>query len=200
MEAGLTVRTISIIALLCEVSVAGFAQYAEPLDVDGKLRYHVKKTFGPSALALSGVKAGFLLMKDGSSEWGQGMNGYGKRSASSIGSSAMRGMLAFGLDTALHQDPRYFRSVNTGFFRRTGHALRGIVVTRTDKGGETLATWRLGSAYGAAFISNQWYPDRLNTTRRGFKDGSARLGFDFVKNMTAEFWPDIKMKIKRRKT
>jgi ABC-type transporter Mla MlaB component len=26
-----------------------------------------------------------------------------------------------------------------------------------------MSTWRLGSAYGAAFLSRQWYPDRLNT-------------------------------------
>jgi len=54
-----------------------------------------------------------------------------------------------------------------GFWRRTGHALRGTILTRTDTGGETLSTWRIGSAYGSAFLSNMWYPDRLNTARRG---------------------------------
>jgi hypothetical protein len=145
------------------------------------------------------VNAGFLQMIDSPSEWGQGASGYGRRVGSSVASSGIRSVLAFGLDSTLHQDPRYFRSDSTGFWARTGHALRGTILTRTDSGGETLSTWRLGSAYGAAFISNQWYPDRLNTVRRGFVNGSTRLGFDLAKNVIAEFWPDIKRKISRRK-
>jgi len=87
---------------------------------------------------------------------------------------------------------------SSGFWSRTGHALRGTILTRTDSGGETLSTWRLGSAYGAAFISNQWYPDRLNTVRHALVSGSTQLGFDLVKNVIAEFWPDVKRKISRR--
>jgi hypothetical protein len=184
---------------MCEVSVAGIAQTPVVLDVSGKLRFHAERTFGPASIAIFGVKAGYLQMTDSPSEWGQGASGYGKRVGSSVASSGIRGVLAFGLDSTLHQDPRYFRSVSTGFWRRAGHALHGTILTRTDRGGETLSTWRLGSAYGAAFISNQWYPDRLNTVRRGFVNGSARLGFDLAKNVIAEFWPDIKRKISRRK-
>src|SRR4029077_2587016 len=83
---------------------------------------------------------------------------------------------AFGLDTALHQDPRYYRSLSTGFWRRTGHAVRGTILTRTDAGGETLSTWRIGSAYGSAVLSNLWYPDRLDTARLGLIQGSVGLG------------------------
>ncbi len=108
-------------------------------------------------------------------------------------------MLAFGLDSTLHQDPRYYRSLRTGFLPRAGHALRGTLLTRTDAGGETVSTWRIGSAYGTAFLSNLWYPDRLNTAGQGFTQGSIRLGFDLVSNLGAEFWPDIKRKVFRRK-
>ena len=64
-----------------------------------------------------------------------------------------------------------------------------------DSGGETLSTWRLGSAYGAAFLSNQWYPHRLNTVRLGMLQGSMTLGFDFIANLGHEFGPDIKRKL-----
>jgi hypothetical protein len=73
------------------------------------------------------------------------------------------------------------------------------MLTHTDSGGETLSTWRLGSAYGAAFLSNEWYPERLNTVRLGALQGTLHLGFDFVSNLGAEFWPDVKRKILRRK-
>lgn len=192
-------KSVLIVALMCEVSVAGIAQTPVTLDLNGKLRYHAEGTFGPASVGIGGLKAGFLQMTDSPTEWGQGASGYGKRVGSTFASSGIRGVLAFGLDSALHQDPRYFRSDSTGFWSRTGHALRGTILTRTDRGGETLSTWRLGSAYGAAFISNRWYPDRLNTVRHGFVGGSTRLGFDLAKNVIAEFWPDIKRKISRRK-
>ncbi|MDP3001380.1 MAG: hypothetical protein Q8N47_28105 [Bryobacterales bacterium] len=192
-------KTVPIIVLMCAFSVAGIAQTEEPLDVNGKLRYHAAKTFGPGSIAVSGVKAGYLQMTDSPTEWGQGASGYSRRVVSSVASSGIRSVLAFGLDSALHQDPRYFRSDSTGIWPRTAHALRGTILTRTDSGGETLSIWRLGSAYGAAFISNQWYPDRLNTTRHALVGGSTRLGFDVAKNVLAEFWPDIKKKISRRK-
>ena len=44
-----------------------------------------------------------------------------------------------------------------------------------------------------------WYPDRLNTPRLGFIHGSVTLGFDLVGNLGAEFWPDIKRIVFRRK-
>ena len=192
-------RIVPIIVLMCAFSVAGIAQTEEPLDVSGKLRYHAAKTYGPGSIAVSGVKAGYLQWTDSPTEWGQGADGYGKRVVSSVASSGIRSVLAFGLDSALHQDPRYFRSDSSGIWPRTAHALRGTILTRTDSGGETLSIWRLGSAYGASFISNQWYPDRLNTTRHALVGGSTRLGFDVAKNVLSEFWPDIKKKISRRK-
>jgi hypothetical protein len=192
-------RTALVTGLMCAVSVTGVAQTPVALDVNEKLRYHAEKSFGPASFATSGVKAGYSQMTDSPTEWGQGAGGYGKRVGSSIASSGIRAVLAFGLDSTLHQDPRYFRSDSAGFWPRTGHALRGTILTRTDSGGETLSIWRLGSAYGASFISNQWYPDRLNTTRHGFVGGSTRLGFDAAKNVLSEFWPDIKRKISRRK-
>jgi hypothetical protein len=57
----------------------------------------------------------------------------------------------------------------------------------------------LGSAYGAAFISNEWYPDRVNTMALGLSQGSTQLAFDLLSNLGSEFWPDIKRKLLHRK-
>ena len=175
------------------------AQNPEPLDWNGKLRFHAKATYSPLAVAGFAAYAGVLQGLDAPEEWGQGGAAYGKRVASTAGWSAIHGALAFGLDSTLHQDPRYYRSLRSGFWRRTGHALRGTILTRTDSGGETLSTWRIGSAYGSMFLSNLWYPDRLNTVRLGFIQGTAGLGFDLLGNIGAEFWPDIKRSVFRRK-
>ena len=192
-------KTVLIIVLLCGASVAGIAQTPVTLDVNEKLRYHAEGAFGPASLGFSGLSAAYNQMRDSPTEWGQGASGYGKRVGSSIASGGVRSVLSFGLDSTLHQDPRYYRSHSTGIWPRVGHALRGTILTRTDSGDETLAIWRLGSAYGAAFIVNQWYPDRFHTVGHGLTDGSTRLGFDFLKNIAAEFWPDVKKKMFHRK-
>lgn len=184
--------------LLCAVPVVCLAQTAEPLDLNAKLRFHAESVYSPWSIAGSAAYAGMLQSIGTPEEWGQGSAGYGKRFASTVAGSAIHGALAFGLDSVLHQDPRYYRSGGTGFWHRTAHVLRGTILTRTDKGGETLSTWRLGSAYGAAFLSNQWYPDRLNTVRLGVLQGSLTLGFNFASNFGFEFWPDVKRKILRR--
>jgi hypothetical protein len=191
--------TILSVVLLCAVPVVSMAQPIDSVSWKSKLSFHAESVYSPTAMAGSAAYAGILQEIGTPEEWGQGGNAYGKRVASTVGYTAIYGALAFGLDSTLHQDPRYFRSRSLGFWRRTAHALRGTILTRTDRGGETLSTWRIGSAYGAAFLSNQWYPDRLNTVRLGVAQGSLRLGFDFAANLGSEFWPDVKRKVRRRK-
>jgi hypothetical protein len=185
--------------VLWAASAAGLAQPIEPLDLRSKLKFHALSVGSPVSLAQTAAYAGILQGLGTPREWGQGAGAYGHRFGSALGGSAIHGALAFGLDLALHQDPRYFRSLSTGFWSRAGHAFRGTILTRTDSGGETLSTWRLGSDYGAAFLSNQWYPDRLNTARLGALEGSLHLGFDLFSNLGDEFWPDVRRKILRRK-
>ena len=163
-----------------------------------KLRFHAEGLYSPWAIAGSFAYAGLLQDLNAPKEWGQGFAPYGKRLASTDGCAVIHGVLALGLDSALHQDPRYFRLGRDGFWRRMGHAVRGTFLTHTDTGGETFATWRFGSAYGAAFLSNTWYPDRLDTVRLGFLQGSVRVGFDLIANVSSEFWPSIKKKLFHR--
>jgi hypothetical protein len=193
-----TAMAISILALLVAIPVAGIAQTPqtpEPLDVMDKLHYHVKSTVGPAAILGDAAYAGILQAAAAPTEWRGGAAAYGKRIGSMVAWSGIHSALAFGLDSTLHQDPRYFRSSGTGFWRRSGHALRGTILTRTDSGGETFSTWRIGSAYGSAVLSNLWYPDRLNTARLGFIQGSVTIGLDLASNLGREFWPDIKRKV-----
>jgi hypothetical protein len=202
-------RTLGMIVIMGAAPVLGIAQVVPALGIvqddsvalnlNEKLAYSAANSYGPWELLGSAAYAGILQGIGTPEEWGGGAAGYGKRLASTLAGSGIHGVLAFGLDSALHEDPRYFRSRSTGFWNRTGHAVRGTVLTHTDAGGETFSVWRFGSAYGAAFLSNEWYPDRLNTVRLGLLQGSLRLGFDLAANLGSEFWPDIKTKILRRK-
>jgi hypothetical protein len=211
--AGLCVTVISAYAQPAPVDLRSGSNAVMPIafsgDIGGpeanlsgwqrKLRYHVENTFSPWNFARSAAYAGYLQEVNSPREWGQGESGFRKRLGSEIAYTGVRNGIALGLDSALHQDPRYHRSVETGFWRRTNHAIRGTIFTRTDSGAETLATWRIGSAYGAAFISNEWRPDRVNTVSLSLQQGTAQIGFDLLANMSAEFWPDVKRKMFRHK-
>lgn len=170
-----------------------------PMGWEGKLRFHAKSAYSPAALARAAVSSAYLLGIDSPPEWGQDAQGYGQRLGSTLAHSGVRNLIGFSLDSALHQDPRYYRSTDRGVWRRAIHAFRGTILTHKDSGGETLSTWRLGSAYGAAFISNEWRPDRGNTLAQGFSKGSTQLGIDLLANVGREFWPDVKGKLLRRK-
>ena len=194
------IRTSLLLAFFT-IALAAPAIAQEELDPTGwqsKLRFHADSALGPRALVSSVVYAGLLQEADFPREWGQGSLGYSKRLGSTLAYSGLRNALAFGLDTALHQDPRYYPSRNKGFWRRTKHVFRRTILTRTDSGKETVATWRLESGYAATFISNEWYPDRLNTVKLGLAQGTAQIGFDLLGNVASEFWPDIKKLLHRK--
>lgn len=192
-------KTLPVLALSFAIPMAGIAQTSEALDWQAKLQFHAETTYEPVALLGFAAYAGLLQAIDSPSEWRQGAAGYGERFASTLAWSGIHTTLAFGLDATLHEDPRYYRSQDTGFWRRSAHALRGTLLTRTDAGGETISAWRIGSAYGAAYLSNLWYPARLDNARQGFIDGSLTLGFGLAANLGTEFWPDFKSKFLRRK-
>jgi hypothetical protein len=192
-------RVLVVLAAVAAIPVVGFGQPTEPLTVTEKLKIHVNRTIGPMALVSDAAYAAVLQKADAPLEWKQGAEAYGKRLGSMVAWSGIHNAMAFGLDSALHQDPRYFRSTGTGFWRRSAHAVRGTFLTHTDSGGEMISTWRIGSDYGSAFLSNMWYPSRLNTARLGFIQGSVTLGFDLAGNLVSEFWPDVKRKVLGRK-
>ena len=192
-------RSILVVGIVVAIPAMGFAQSFEPMDVHDKLTYHIKQTVGPLAILGDAAYAGILQEIDTPTEWGQGGSPYARRLLSTVACSGIHSALAFGLDSALHEDPRYFRSAGGTFWHRTGHAFRGLILTHTDHGTETFSVWRFGSAYGAAYASNQWYPGRLNTVALGFAQGSLQIGFDLVRNLASEFGPDIKRTVFHRK-
>jgi len=181
------------------IPVAGVAQQSEVWGASDKLSYHLKQTVGPLALLGDLAYAGILQEADTPVAWKQDGYGYGKRFASTVACSGIHSALAFGLDSALHEDPRYYRATSGGLVQRGAHVLRGTILTRTDRGTETLSMWRFGSAYGAAYLSNQWYPGRVNTAKLAFSEGSLQLVFDLASNVAAEFWPDVKHMIRPKK-
>src|SRR6266478_139931 len=93
--------------LMLAIPVAGLAQASDPLSLNGKFKYHAERALGPMALLGSAAYAGILQELNTPEKWGQGATGYGLRFGSSAACSVIHNTLALGLDSTLHQDPRY---------------------------------------------------------------------------------------------
>ena len=136
------------LALAATLPFAALSQTTEPLNWQGKLKYHAEGAYSPMAIAGFAAYAGVLQTLDTPTEWGKGAAGYGKRFASTAAWAGIHSTLAFGLDTDIAPGSPLL-PLGRRRVAASGHALRGTILTRTDSGGETLSTWRLGSAYGA---------------------------------------------------
>ena len=169
-----------------------------PLTVGGKLRFYLKATYGPGALASKAASSGLNQWLDSPDEWGQGMKGYRRRYASAVGQSTINNSIRFGIGAALREDPRYFPSERRGFLPRMGHALASTFVTRTDSGGRAFAVSRFGGAFGSAFISNSWRPAGEDTTNHALGRAGITLALGAGMNVFREFWPDMRRVSRRR--
>ncbi len=170
---------------------------APPLGVSDKFVYHAKSLVVPAEFLRVGLSAGFQQLLDTPHEWGQGAEGFGRRYASSYGTTILRHSIAFGLDSALREDPRFFRSGKTNVGERVKSALLQALICHTDSGGRSFAFARVGGAFGAEFISNAWRPPSVNEPGDALIRGGATIGVNAGTNVLREFMPEIKKLFRR---
>lgn len=169
-----------------------------PLSVEEKAKVFGHRIIAPSALAKTAFTSGINQWRDTTPEWGQGMAGYARRYGSKTGTRAAENAIGFVTAAAFHQDPRYFRSGENGFWRRTQYAVKSTFVTRDDSGQNQIAIWKIAGNYGGQVVSNIWKPDRYHDVPDTLARGSVSMGYDAASNLLKEFWPDIRRRIFRR--
>ena len=155
----------------------------------GKERFNrnVKSTVGPFRLAYTGFTAGINQWRDSPEEWGQGMKGYGKRYASSLGQNAIQQTVTYGLDMAFGLDTGFEKSKREGFGPRAKDALLQNITSRTRSGNRVLSAPRLVGVYTGAIVAREtWYPDRYDY-KDGLKSGTTQLLTGFGINLVREF-------------
>ncbi|MGH9629941.1 MAG: hypothetical protein ACRD7E_16610 [Bryobacteraceae bacterium] len=163
-----------------------------------KAMHALRNTIGLPGLGKRVFAAAVDHWQDEPQEWGQGWDALGRRAAYGYSRLAIRNGIRVGLDLAFKTDPRYDRCNCDGFLPRAGHAVRRVFIARKDNGGEMLNIPRIASAYGTAAITQQYWPDRYNTTGNKLGEGTSSLAIRTGTNMLREFWPDIRRAIFRK--
>jgi hypothetical protein len=169
-----------------------------PMTRSERFRNYLTATFGRNSLASSMARAGLDQLRDSPSEWGQGSAAFGDRLGNAYAKHIIRRTLEFGATSALHQDDRYFRSGETGIWRRTKYAVASTFLARRDNGQRTFAYARIGSAAGAAYISRAWQPPSTTDISHAASNFGFTVATDLGTNVFREFWPDLKRRFHRR--
>lgn len=159
------------------------------------LQHYWKQTHAPSSSISPAVGAAWSQWRNHHEEWGQGGGGFSARFGSIYGRRIVKHSVDLGVASLHGELLGYTRCERSGFWARTGHAVKSTFFRPTGSGGTTFALGRVAGAYGSGFAPMLWYPDSRDGAGQALARGSICLGFDVGKTVFREFWPDIKRRI-----
>jgi len=152
----------------------------------------VDQTVAPSALIVTAASAGITQARNSWPGYGQGAEGYGKRYGATLAINASTNMFGtFLLSSALHHDPRYFVLAHGTFSQKVGHALKSVLVTRTDAGRSAPNISGILGPLGAEGLANTYLPDAERTASDTFERYGIQMAVIAGGNLAREFWPAI---------
>jgi hypothetical protein len=169
-----------------------------PLTNSEHLRLFLTDTFGAEPVAGSMARAELNQLRDVPKEWGKGGAGFATRLGSGLGQHLVRQTMKFGAAKLLHEDTRYFRSNQTGFWKRLKYAVASSFLARHPSGRRGFSFASVGSTAGSSFLSRLWMPHTLATAGAGASSFGISIGVDVGINVLREFWPDLKRKFRRQ--
>ena len=151
----------------------------------------------PSALIGSALGAAINQARDSWPGYGQGWNAYGNRFGATLALNASTDMFGtFLLPSVLHHDPRYFVLADGNFSQKIGHALKSVLVTRTDAGGRALNVSGILGPLGAEGLANTYLPDGERSAGQTFERFGIQIGVIAGGNIAKEFWPMISKRLR----
>lgn len=162
---------------------------APPFTVADKFDYRVVQTFGLRGLFGAAIGASISQATGTPYAWGGGVEGFAKRYGSGLLGNVSRQSFAFVLESAFHEDPRYFPSQERTFKARLTNSVKQVFICKTDGGRSSFAYGRVGSAFAAGQLVNAWEPGSNGHVYDGLERGVFTLGGDFAYNLLQEFFP-----------
>lgn len=166
------------------------------LSAKTKFKLSVKTMTDPITVSFLGAIALMGQARNSEPSYGQGLQGYSKRYATTYTDTAIGTLMTTSVfPTLLHQDPRYFQLGTGGKWHRVKYSVSRIFLTRSDSGQTQFNYSEIVGNAVAAGISNAYHPDY----QRNFGNTMSVWGSDILLNtfcnLAKEFWPDLRRKI-----
>jgi len=164
----------------------------KPLTSAQKFLLAADESVAPSGLIVATMSAGISQARNSWPGYGQGWNGYGKRYGATLALNASTDMFGtFLLPSMLHHDPRYFVLARGTLSQKIGYALKRVVVTPTDAGGEAMNVSGVLGPLAAEGLANTYLPNAERTAGQTFERFGIQLAVIAGSNVVREFWPAI---------
>jgi hypothetical protein len=187
-----------VFVILC---AQGISFAAEPGAITGRQRvdWITVSTTGPSHLVAGTLGAMLGTATNDPQEYGGHWDGFAKRDGLWLSSSTTGIVMEAGLGKLWGEDPRYVRATGRPIKSRIGNVLKMTFVATNREGAFMPAYARYIAIPGSNFLSNTWRPD----SQANVNDALVRTSLGFVSRMGAnafaEFWPDVKRRVFRRR-
>ena len=163
-----------------------------PQSVKEKFVTASQDCFDYSSVVVPALLAGYNQARNATPEFHQGAAGYGRYFWHSfVDQTSENYFVEFIVPAVAHEDTRYYTLGSGGFLKRSGYAMKHVVVTRNDAGKDVFNAGEVvGSAMSAA-LSNAYYPQGERTAGNTLGQWGLDIGIDAFTFAFREFWPDI---------
>jgi hypothetical protein len=176
--------------------------HVPPMTVKQKFQLSVRSSFDWFQYPWYGALAGISQARNSEPGYGQGAEGYAKRYGSQFADGTIENFMVNAVvPSLLRTDPRYYQMGKGSALKRTGYALSRLFVTRTDSGHNTFNVGEIGGSFAAAAISTySYHPEADRTLSNTATVWGAQVGYDAIRIVLNEFWPDIRRKFHKDKS
>lgn len=161
---------------------------AAPLSVAQKFHLGWKTLIDPVTIASSAITAGIEQARNSYHEFGQGMEGYGKRFGADY-VDTVNGVIIGGvlMQSVFHQDPRYFYKGNGSARKRFLYAIATAFVCKGDNGHWQPDISDVLGGLAAGEIATLYYPASSRVGLRLFHNVLLGFGGRAAGNLAQEF-------------
>ncbi len=163
---------------------------AKTLTFHQRACYFGNKLVSPSGVAHAAFSSAFSQWRNTPYVRHQDMDDFGKRFATFYARRSARDAGELIVGFLNHEDPRPRLSNRSGFWNRTGSALRSVVLVSDDSGATRPALSPLAGAFASGFVGANCYRNH-NVAEDGFRRGGISYGAYFGSAVLREFRPDL---------
>jgi hypothetical protein len=154
-----------------------------------KISNYVFDAYGPYPIAGAAVAAGINQWSNAPPEWGQGVEGFGKRFGSDFAIATIGTTTRYGLAEAFREDSLYYRCECRGVLPRTSNAVISTFSARRGQDGHRVFSLpALLAPYAGSMVAVYgWFPGRFGA-KDAFRMGNYSLLGYMGGNIALEFF------------
>jgi hypothetical protein len=174
-----------------------------PLTGKQRFKLYIRQTYTTPGIY---VKTGLFAIHDQAEEtqpaWGDGASGFAKRLGSLHAGNVIQNSLTAMGNAAVGFEPRYDRCRCEGAWPRIRHAVVRNFITYGGADDKAIRPQIMSyaAAFGAGVTVASWEPNQPSVLTKGYQSVGTQAWVGVVVDTLAEFAPDIKQRLQRKKT